>query len=107
MPRGNPNIGQFSKGRPKGSKNKTPILMREIERVIFELPETERMRRLRMFRDYTDLKNPYKNYAALHMLVGKRQDENDGQGDMFDGAEEAAMIAQLEREAANKEAVNQ
>lgn len=105
MPRGNPNIAQYAKGRPKGSGNKTPILMEELERIVYELPKGERIKRLREFRDFSDRKNPHRNYFMLHSTVAKRQEES-GQKDLFDDAEERVMIEAAEREAANREAVN-
>lgn len=105
MPRGNPNIGKYGKGRPKGSGNKTPILLQELESVIFELPKAERIRRLRDFRDFSSDKwidakgrshQVYKNFVNMHMTVAKKQEET-GQADLFDDAEERAMIHAAEK----------
>lgn len=102
MPRGNPNIAQHAKGRPKGSGNKTPILMQEIEKVIFELPKEERIKRLRAYRDYQSKSNPHHNYFMLHSTVAKRQEDAMGQGDLFDFNEEIEMIKKAEAIAANR-----
>ena len=102
MPRGNPDIAKHAKGRPKGSKNRTPILMQEIEGVVFELPKEERLRRLRAYRDHMSKANPHHNYFMLHSTVAKRQEENGGQGDLFNDAEERALIENAERSAANR-----
>lgn len=108
MARGNPNIKDYAKGRPKGSKNRTPILMQEIEQIVFELPKAERLERLRSYRDHSSKNNPHHNYFNLHSTVAKRQEENDGQSDLFDDAEERALIAEAEARAANRlQAVNQ
>ena len=98
-------------GRPKGSGNKTPILLQELESVIFELSKEERVRRLRDYRDFPSdsykVKDRngkerevtvYKNFVNMHMTVAKKQEES-GQGDLFDHEEEAAMIARAEAEA--------
>lgn len=97
-------------GRPKGSGNKTPILLQELEAVIFELPKEERIKRLRDYRDfpaddYVDKngkkKIVYKNFVNMHMAVAKKQEEN-GQADLFDHDEEMQMIAKSEAEAARR-----
>lgn len=110
--RGNPNISKYAKGRPKGSGNKTPILMQELEKVIFELPKAERMQRLRDYRDHASDKFKiadengvvkehlvYRNYVNMHIQVAKRQEENGGQGDLFDYSEEEKLIAEAEAQA--------
>lgn len=108
MPRGNPNIGQHAKGRPKGSGNRTPILMQEIEKIVFELPKEERLKRLRAYRDYQSKHNPQHNYFMLHSVVAKRQEDNMGQGDLFDYGEELEIIKSAEGAAANRlKAVNE
>ena len=103
MPRGNPNIAQYARGRPKGAKNKTPILMREIGRVVFELPEEERLRRLRAYRDYQSKSNPYHNYFTLHSMVAKRQEDAIGQENFLDLNEEREIIEKAEAAAANRQ----
>lgn len=100
MARGNPDIGKYGKGRPKGSKNKTPILLEEIEKVIFELPKEERLKRLRAYRDHSSRKNPHANYVKLHTEVAKKQ-EASRQGDLFDFNEEEEIVKQAEAEAAS------
>lgn len=105
MPRGNPEIYKYAKGRPKGSGNKTPILLQELESVIFELPKVERIRRLRDYRDFEsdswkDVKGAkhrvFKNFVNMHMIVAKKQEES-GQADLFDSAEEQSMINAAEK----------
>ncbi|TAL22515.1 MAG: hypothetical protein EPN94_11005 [Nitrospirae bacterium] len=98
-------------GRPKGCGNKTPILLQELESVIFELSKEERIRRLRDYRDFpadkykiTGKKGKeeervvYKNFVTMHMTVAKKQEES-GQADLFDYDEEAQMCAKAEAEA--------
>lgn len=101
-------------GRPKGSGNKTPILLQELEAVIFELSKEERVKRLRDYRDFpsdkykvTDRKGKetevlvYKNFVNMHMTVAKKQEES-GQADLFDHDEEMQMIQRAEAEAAER-----
>lgn len=97
-------------GRPKGSGNKTPILLQELESVIFELPKEERIRRLRDYRDFAaddwmDAKGKkhivYKNFVTMHMTVAKKQEES-GQADLFDHNEEMQMIQRAEAEASGR-----
>ncbi|HDZ62554.1 MAG TPA: hypothetical protein ENH40_05355 [Nitrospirae bacterium] len=95
MPRGNKDFGKYGKGRPKGSKNKTPILLEEFETVIFELPKKERLKRLRAYRDYHTKGNPHANYVKLHTEIAKRQ-EASTQGDIFDWNEEQQLIKEAE-----------
>jgi len=102
MARGNPNIAQYAKGRPKGSTNKTPILMEEIEKIIYELPKEERLKRLRAYRDFQSKHNPNHNYFMLHSTVAKRQEDAVGQGDLYDYAEEVELIKKAEGIAANR-----
>ncbi len=110
MPRGNPNIKDYAKGRPKGSGNKTPILMQELEKVIFELSKEERVKRLRDYRDFASEKFKdkggvehlvYRNYVNMHIQVAKRQEES-GQQDLFNYSEEQAMIIRAEKIAEDK-----
>ena len=97
MPRGNPRIKEYAKGRPKGSKNKTPILLQELEAVVFELPKEERIRRLRAYRDFSPAINPHRNFVNMVMTIAKKQEDN-GQADLFNDAEERAMIAAAEKQ---------
>ena len=99
MPRGNPEISKHAKGRPKGSKNRTPILRQEFEAVIFEIPKEERMRRLRSYRDYCAVGNPHRNFIQMYSEIMKDQDRNEDQPDLFDNAEMTAMIAKAEESA--------
>jgi len=87
-------------GRPKGSGNKTPILMQEIEQIVYELPKAERLKRLREYRDFSQMQNPHRNFVSLHLAAAKRQEES-GQEDLFNHAEEQAMIERGERMAGN------
>lgn len=108
MPRGDKNIGKRLKGksgRKPGSKNKTPILMQELESIVFELSKEERIERLREYRDFSDHKNPHRNYVNMHITVAKRQEENSGQGDLFNDAEERALIMAAEKKASTMEQI--
>ncbi len=96
MARGKKDFGKYGKGRPKGSKNKTPILLQELESVIFELSKEERVKRLREYRDFSSTKNPHHNFVTMHMNVARKQEES-GQLDLLDSAEEAAMIMRAEQ----------
>jgi hypothetical protein len=93
----NPKAGP---GRPKGCRNKTPILLQELESIIFELSKEERIRRLRAYRDFSQVTNPHRNFVTMHMAVAKTQEAN-GQADLFDSAETAAMIARAEQKVSN------
>lgn len=106
MPRGNPRIKEYAKGRPKGSKNKTPILLQELETIVYELSKEERMRRLRAYRDFSPAVNPHKNFVNIMLTIAKRQ-EDTGQADMFNDAEERAMIANAERQIREMERTGQ
>lgn len=110
MARGNPDIWKHAKGRPKGSTNKTPILLQELESVIFELSKEERVKRLRDYRDFpsdnfVDAKGKkhviYRNFVTMHMTVAKKQEES-GQADLFDHDEEMQMIQRAEVSAAER-----
>jgi len=106
MARGNPEIYKHAKGRKKGSKNKTPILLQEIETVLFELSKEERINRLRQFRDFSSRTNPQKNFVMLVMTIAKKQ-EDVGQGDLFNDAEERAMIMAAEKQVREMERTTQ
>lgn len=106
MPRGNPRIKEYAKGRPKGSKNKTPILLQELETIVYELSKEERMRRLRAYRDFSPAVNPHKNFVNIMLTIAKRQ-EDTGQADMFNDAEERAIIANAERQIREMERTGQ
>ena len=60
----------------KGSNNKTPILLRELEAIVFELPKEERIRRLCAYRDFSPAINPHKNFVSIMLTIAKRQEDH-------------------------------
>ena len=97
-PHGNPNIKNYAKGRPKGSKNKSTILKHILADIFSGIPDKEIKAKIKGY-----MAESKGNFFQVYSLAARWQiDEMIRQGNLFpEGNEienEEELIAQAERE---------